>query len=826
MLRNSKMVKVLCSLVLCVVLIVALLPLNPVAAAVDNAFGMDFNADEIGTAYGNFVVTESDGRRYIRTNAAEFGATGNLYASQLGTTIQESFEISVEFMFPAGTEGILWLYMKGMSAVNDFQMMDVHYAGGVTHIYAQDGASLGDIADTSALGVQVSVDTWHTMKVVKDNALYKLYLDNVQVLEYTYENTNNAPTEIYLMQFLFSGPGACYDTLTLKPLEAEKATELNMDFSAVDVGTANGNFAVAEQDGNRYLESSNTGFGATVNLYNGELGDAIANSFELSADFMFPAGSEGIVWLYMKGMSDKNDFQMMDVSYTGGITRVYAQDIDNLCDVADTSALGIQVQADTWYTMRVVKDNALYTLYLEDVKVAEYSYGNTNRQPTEIYLMQFLTAGDKARFDNLILKTYEADQVALESIMLSSSSAQVARGSAVSFLAQVMPANASGFGDIEWYVKAPGESEFIKQEANGVSFSLTAEKVGDYYVYAQIGEIKSSTKYVTVVEKKPFEVLDTSGWKPFFSENFDNTEIWAEGIGWGGQNSDTYKSDGKGKVHHLPGDPAVKVGVAWNGSSFPVAYVMETDVTLSENSHGIVWYCMENFFVGEVGKWTSVGINFQGDEWFAYISSDTYGELAKSDGSVNIKELCGYNQEFKLRMYKHNEGVVLYVNDTEVLRWETTSSQSSDTGITWINVLSLLDGANDTIAFDNFQTLADMGGGSAVEVVTLTTSGSKNLTVGETITLECQYYPQAITVNSVEWYLNGEKIDNTNMLYTFNAEEEGEYLFKVVIDGVESEEVKITVQANDTDEPTEDNIWTWIVRIFTMIVDFFKNLFR
>lgn len=583
----------------------------------------------------------------------------------------------------------------------------------------------------------------------------------------------------------------CLISAMLAPVTALAAEDaLILDFNEAE-GTAYGQFAVKEN----YLESANTGFAATGDLYNGELGGAIADSFEISAEFMFPSGSEGIVWVFMKGMSSKDDFQMMDVSYIGGVTRVYAQDVDNLCDVPDTSVLGAQVKADSWHTMKVVKENALYLLYLDDVKVAEYSYSNTNREPTEIYLMQFLTMGEKARFDNFALKTHEMEQVDLESVTLSSSSAQVACGSSVSFQAEVAPANASGFDGVDWYVKAPGESDYVKQEETGVSLDLVTAVTGDYYVYAQIGEIKSPTKYATVVEKKAFEVVDTSGWTAFFSENFDNSELWAEGIGWGGQNSDTYKSDGKGKVHHLPGDPAVKVGVAWYGSSFPISYVMEMDVNLSENSHGIVWYCMENFFVGEVGKWTSVGINFQGEEWFAYISSDTYGEVIRSGGSVNIKDLCGYNKDFKLRMYKHNEGVILYVNDTEVLRWETASNQSADTGIAWINVLSLLDGPTDTIAFDNFQTLADLGGGSAVEVVTLTTGGSKNISLGDSVTLECQYYPQSITVDTVEWYLNGEKIENDSMLYTFAADKEGEYLFKAVVDGVESEEVKITVNA-------------------------------
>lgn len=597
----------------------------------------------------------------------------------------------------------------------------------------------------------------------------------------------------------------CLLSAMLAPVTALAAEDvLTMDFNEAE-GTAYGQFTVKDN----YLESANTGFAATGNLYNGELGNAIDDSFEISAEFMFPSGSEGIVWIYMKGMSSKDDFQMMDVSYIGGATRVYAQDVDNLCDVPDTSILGVQVKADSWHTMKVIKENALYLLYLDDVKVAEYAYANTNHKPTEIYLMQFLTTGEKARFDNFILKTHEMGQVDLESVALSSSSAQVACGSSASFQAEVTPANASGFDGVDWYVKAPGESDYVKQEETGITLDLETVVTGDYYVYAQIGEIRSPTKYVTVVEKKTFEVVDTSGWSAFFSENFDDTELWPEGIGWGGQNSDTYKSDGEGKVHHLPGDPTVKVGVAWYGSGFPVSYVMEMDVNLSENSHGIVWYCMENFFVGEVDKWTSVGINFQGEEWFAYISSDTYGEVARSDGSVSIKDLCGYNKEFKLKMYKHNEGIILYVNDTEVLRWETASNQSADTGITWVNVLSFLDGPTDTIAFDNFQILTDLGSGSAVEVVTLTTGGSKNVSLGDSVTLECQYYPQSITVNTVEWYLNGEKIENDGMFYTFAADKEGEYLIKAVVDGVESEEVKIAVNART---PSDTATYSGVVK--------------
>ena len=253
-----------------------------------------------------------------------------------------------------------------------------------------------------------------------------------------------------------------------------------VDFAGDEIGAAYGNFNVVEESGRKFIKSAAGGFGATNNLYGGQLGDAIKNGFEISADFMFPAGSEGILWLYMKGMSAANDFQMMDISFIGGVTRVYAQDGPSLGNIDDTSPLGVQVNSDTWHSMKVVKDEALYELYIDDVKVLEYTYANTNNPPTEIYLMQFLTAGDGACYDDLLIKTLPPKTVATESITIISSSSTALAGNSVTVTASVSPANANDYEGIEWYVKAPGESDYSVLQDNDNTITLNMPAIGEY----------------------------------------------------------------------------------------------------------------------------------------------------------------------------------------------------------------------------------------------------------------------------------------------------------------------------------------------------------
>ena len=782
-------------------------------------FANDFQNSALGAAYGDFKVEESDGNRYLASTVGGFAAAGNLYWGALGDEIAESFEVLADFMFPSNSRGILWLYVKGMSAVDDFQMMDVSYVNGESKVYAQDGNMLGENASLTKLGIRIKPDTWHTMKVVKEKSLYVLYVDGVEALRYNYENTDNAPREIYLMQYLTEGSKSCFDNFRIKVHEMNtvgestvpvfSGSEVTNDFQENVASDRYGDFQVEQGGDNRYLASSTTGFAATSNLYAGELGDSIGKSFEISADFLFPAGTQGIVWLYVKGMSGVDDFQMMDVSFVNDITRVYAQDGDMLGECADTSALGVKVQTGTWHRMKVIKEGALYQLYLDGTEVLHYYYMGTDAAPTEIYLMQYLTAGSKVCFDNFSVKKHSMQLREVKEITLASSTSRVSQGAAVTFSVALEPENANSFSQVKWYVKAPGEEEYrVRKNETNIRFKLKTEALGDYYVYAQIGNVKSQTKYVTVIERKPFKLVDTSSWQPFFQENFDDKNIWKEGTGWFGENADVFKCDGKGRVWHMPGDPKVKVGVAWNGDSFPEAYTIEIDSCIGEGAHGQIWYCLENFFSGENGKWTSFGINYDTDDWYAYVSSDTYGELKKSDDSVNVKELCGgYGKDFTLKMYKYGEGAALYVNDAMVLQWESELDQCTDNVISWINVLSSVAGDTDTVSFDNFTICTDTGVSDTVETVTLTTSAKKTMEVGESILLQCKYYPQTVTMEAVEWYMNGSKIENTGMEYTFTPMEAGSYVFRTVVNGVKSPELKITVSDSVKAPKKSSKVW-------------------
>ena len=85
----------------------------------------------------------------------------------------------------------------------------------------------------------------------------------------------------------------------------------------------------------------------------------------------------------------------------------------------------------------------------------------------------------------------------------------------------------------------------------------------------------------------------------------------------------------------------------------------------------------------------------------------------------------------------------------------------------------------------------------AVERV-LVTAQKSTVAVGEVVTLTANIVPSEAAVETVNWYVNGEKTSATGTVYEFSATEAGTYSVVAEVNGVQSDARKIVVKAEDT----------------------------
>lgn len=114
------------------------------------------------------------------------------------------------------------------------------------------------------------------------------------------------------------------------------------------------------------------------------------------------------------------------------------------------------------------------------------------------------------------------------------------------------------------------------------------------------------------------------------------------------------------------------------------------------------------------------------------------------------------------------------------------------------------------------------GGTAAIEGVVL--SASKIVcSIKETITITACLTPYNARYATITWYMNGEIIENENKeTFMFSPKEIGTYIFKVDVDGIESEEKSIIVKESTSDlddnSDKQDNRDAWFFILIISVI--------
>ncbi len=146
---------------------------------------------------------------------------------------------------------------------------------------------------------------------------------------------------------------------------------------------------------------------------------------------------------------------------------------------------------------------------------------------------------------------------------------------------------------------------------------------------------------------------------------------------------------------------------------------------------------------------------------------------------------------------------VFYVNNVLVF-YATIPNSTVPSGF----CMSMWPGGNTTIplGFKNFTVKGIVVPPPAISGVSVNAS-KVSAKVGESVTLSATVTPYNATYETIEWYVNGKKVEGANALtYVLTATEAGTYSVVCKIDGVESAAKVITITANEPsggDTPAE-----------------------
>ena len=179
---------------------------------------------------------------------------------------------------------------------------------------------------------------------------------------------------------------------------------------------------------------------------------------------------------------------------------------------------------------------------------------------------------------------------------------------------------------------------------------------------------------------------------------------------------------------------------------------------------------------------------------YGYAAFNTGKNLEYGAGIVNI----GWNH---IVYAMQGNTAAFYVNNVLVF-YATIPNSTVPSGF----CMSMWPGGNTTIplGFKNFTVKGIVVPPPAVSGVNVNAS-KISAKVGETVTLSATVNPYNATYETVEWYVNGQKVEGaTTLTYALTAQEAGEYKVVCKIDGISSAEKVITFTAEGgSDTPAE-----------------------
>lgn len=154
----------------------------------------------------------------------------------------------------------------------------------------------------------------------------------------------------------------------------------------------------------------------------------------------------------------------------------------------------------------------------------------------------------------------------------------------------------------------------------------------------------------------------------------------------------------------------------------------------------------------------------------------------------------------------------MYINGEQVL-FVTIATMGVPAGIS----VNMWPDAGDTIPLKlkDFSVSGLVSPAPDLESVSISVS-KVEAKVGEQVKFSANLNPFNAEANEIAWYVNGAKVDGSDMSYTFTAEAAGTYQVHCVIDGITSAEKTITVVAENaggstTGDPAPSNDGTGLI---------------
>ena len=739
------------------------------------------------TEYGGFAIADG-----------AIKSTGNYTIANLPTIAYTAdWQYSMDLTFPAvdvSDTAFVGISIQGIDAAN---------AGGFTEfgvrrekpVLDENGVRTNSDAVYTNTGVNktgfnIVGGQAITLKVVKTGNAVAIYLGDVLAETLTFETTG---TITHSILFTNGAADVLVDNITYKKVEdvvvpeTPVAPEGSIYYEPFAKGeTEFGGFAVV--DG----AIKSTGNYTIANL------PPIAYTYDwqYSMDLIFPVtelSDPAFVGISIQGIDAANVGQFTEFAVRRELP-VYGDNGERTnSDVVYTNTgiekAGFNIISGEVVTLKVVKTGNEVAIYLNDVLAETLTYAATEKITHSIL---FTSGAADVLIDNITFIGSDAvapEKPAIESIEISGmEEAEINENVIIS--AVINPVNAADPETVEWKVNG-----IVQENQTGKSFVFIGKEAGTYTVTCTMDGIVSNEISITVKEAEEITVEFT---EELYNENFDDYSN-GEMFGYLKVKDGAIMPESDG--HMVAYLPNMAFGDDWE-------FTMDvTFPTVEEYINMFAGIAVRGLVYGKSEEYTEFALKKRCPEL------DENGNRINSDSvysKENVTEFYGVSLgdsvKINFRVVKIGNKVSVYVDGEKTLTvsYRKTAKISQIMLFTYAATNTQLDNVTVKVPPIPEDQKPDITG------VNLTVSAIET-EVNKKVSLRANAIPyDAVTPTSIKWFMNGKLIEGqTATSYEFNPTEAGEYVFTCELNGVMSNEKKITVKAApEPEKPEEPDFFT------------------
>lgn len=652
--------------------------------------------------------------------------------------------VTYEFTIEYATNGTAYAFVKG------------------------EGGNVVEHSGNSGRNPIVLIDQAFTLKVAKFGERIKFYVDNTEFLSLTNPSFG---TPSGFSAYTYSQRQIIFDNVNVYESYAMPADDFifGFDFNEMnenDLWVSGENAFVVSTD--KWAESATTlsqGF-PTVDP------ELFVNNWVISYDIIFPTDVEGYFGFNLSGINGNTYEITIQKTLTGTDYALIKQNGSEYAHSNGTGGIANPVmRADLPNFIRIEKSNDDIDFYINGVKVIHTTIPSSTA-PTNIDFYSYGCV--TAKFDNFVYRMNEFD-LPLQTVTLNVSKLSFSTLQSTTFSTVLNPSSAN-YTTIEWYV-----DDVLVVDETSRNMDFSSDNVGTYDVKAVIDGIESNTVTVTVTTPSDIEL------NSIFYENFD---ALTNGSDFG----NFVVQDG-----HINTNNQV-----YGNYFFNVAFVQNWEMSYDVTFHGDV---TDNTYVGiniqglvipasrefEFNLMRAVGededkviVKDSGVETL-YNDSETYGRLT----SLTIEPDVTYS----FKIVRWADQLEIWIDDELAIKtYYQNETVATRLFIYWYNA-SGADVDIDNLVYRESEEITDLVLPPHIDVESAYISANK-LTVdsGDSVILSAIAEPSNATPISYQWYVNDTLIAGaTESTYTYVTDQAGTFVFKCVIDSVDSDTKTITV---------------------------------